>query len=320
MVPNLSSSSKRQARWINVVRPASKSCPPPLSAASNQVAQIGKKSRNRQGKLAIRQQLGNFAVMDDAQAGRWEKAIAALHALHIYGAAALASFGFVVARWLRFEPGPWAGLWFAGALFAYNIDRLARDPADAINVPRRVGQFARLRKISAALAAAALLALIVIPMLQRDWLLLALVTAGALFCAAYSVAIMGPQTQGYSTAEDIPRSHRRDRQPARAAVVATRASRKCNRVRLRTRRSVVLDFFNAPPPFFWEKRGAPHKKNNPPPPPAGGGGKTPAVRLVCFGPPWGFGGGWGRSLPPPSSARFWGLSPRGGERGKIEII
>jgi 4-hydroxybenzoate polyprenyltransferase len=118
--------------------------------------------------------------------------------MHIYGAAALASFGFVVARWLRFEPGPWAGLWFAGALFAYNIDRLARDPADAINVPRRVGQFARLRKISAALAAAALLALIVIPMLQRDWLLLALVTAGALFCAAYSVAIMGPRLK------DIP--------------------------------------------------------------------------------------------------------------------
>ena len=137
----------------------------------------------------MRQRLGNFAVMDDTQACRWENALAALHTLHIYGATAFASFGFVLARWLRFEPGPWAGLWFAGALFAYNIDRLARDPADAINMPRRVEHVARLRKISTLLAAGALLALILVPTLQGAWLLLALVTAGARCCAAYSGVI-----------------------------------------------------------------------------------------------------------------------------------
>ena len=191
MVANLSLSSKRQIQWINVVRPASKPCPPPLVTASSQVAQIGKKSCNRQGKPATSQRLVHFPGMDDAQPGRWKNAISALHVLHIYGATALASFGFVVAIWLRFDPAPWAGLWFAGSLFAYNIDRLARDPADAINVPRRAKDAAHLGKYSAALAAAALLALILVPLLRRDWLLLSLVVAGALVCAAYSVALFG---------------------------------------------------------------------------------------------------------------------------------
>jgi len=115
----------------------------------------------------------------------------ALHALHLYGAAGLAVFGWALGWLLAIEPGHWLPLWFCGALLIYNTDRLRRDPADALNLPARTAASARWRtasQITLALAAAVLLGL---PVWRREWLTLGLVLGGGIFSLGYSLPILG---------------------------------------------------------------------------------------------------------------------------------
>ncbi len=113
--------------------------------------------------------------------------VRALHALHIYGTAGIVALGWTLGQLLGFRCGTYMPLWLAGALFVYNIDRLKRDPADAINTPRRLEETARLRKLSVAIAAVAGVALLAIPIFTRDWLMLALAVAGGFVCLSYSI-------------------------------------------------------------------------------------------------------------------------------------
>jgi 4-hydroxybenzoate polyprenyltransferase len=116
---------------------------------------------------------------------------AAAHALHFYGAAAIALCGWAFSRLLGFACESYAPLWFAGALLVYNIDRLKHDPSDAVNTPLRQATVNRLRRISAAVIAAAALTLVGLPLLRGDWLLLALTVSGAVVCANYSLSPFG---------------------------------------------------------------------------------------------------------------------------------
>ena len=60
-----------------------------------------------------------------------------LIALCIYPALGIAAFGAAIA-WIA-ESGIWPGLglWFAGGLLVYNLDRGIGDPSDAENTPHR---------------------------------------------------------------------------------------------------------------------------------------------------------------------------------------
>ncbi len=118
-------------------------------------------------------------------------AAALLHALHLYGAAAIGAFGWGVCRLLDWDAAPWLPLWFCGALLIYNVDRLRRDPADALNVPQRDSATQRLRGASALTAALAAATLVALPMLRRDWVTLALVLGGTLVCLSYSIPLPG---------------------------------------------------------------------------------------------------------------------------------
>src|SRR5437870_1636047 len=115
------------------------------------------------------------------------KSLAAIETLHFYGAAGIVCFGWAMSRLLHFDCARYAALWFAGALLVYNIDRLKRDPADAINLPGRSERSARLRRVSAWIAAVSACVLAAIPVAMRDWLVLALTTAGGFVCVNYSV-------------------------------------------------------------------------------------------------------------------------------------
>jgi 4-hydroxybenzoate polyprenyltransferase len=117
--------------------------------------------------------------------------LAAIQSLGIFPAIGIVSFGWALSRLLHFQCARYAPLWFAGALLVYNVDRLKRDPADAINIPRRSERNARLRRAGAAIAAASACALIAIPLAMRDWLVLALTLAGACTCLNYSIPVFG---------------------------------------------------------------------------------------------------------------------------------
>lgn len=116
---------------------------------------------------------------------------AAANALHFYGAGAIVLCGWAFSRLLQFDCKPYAPLWFAGALLVYNIDRLKHDPSDAVNTPIRCATAKRLRRFSAAVITVAALVLVGLPLLRRDWLLLALTVSGSLVCANYSLSPLG---------------------------------------------------------------------------------------------------------------------------------
>lgn len=120
-----------------------------------------------------------------------KRSLAAIEALNLYGAAGIVSFGWALGWLLRFDVARYLPLWFAGALLVYNVDRLKHDPADAINVPARVKNSLGLRRVSIVLAGVSAGVLIVVPVMQRDWLLLALAMAGAIICLNYSVPVRG---------------------------------------------------------------------------------------------------------------------------------
>jgi 4-hydroxybenzoate polyprenyltransferase len=73
----------------------------------------------------------------------------------------------------------------------YNADRVASDPADAVNIPQRAAAIGRLRGASLAIFFAATAVLLGLPILRRDWLTLALVVSGGLFCLNYSRPLFG---------------------------------------------------------------------------------------------------------------------------------
>ena len=114
-----------------------------------------------------------------------------LHALHIYGAAGLAAFGWAMGWLLEIDARPWLPLWFCGGLLIYNADRLRRDPADAVNVPARTAASARYRTASLIALTLAALVLIGLPVARREWLTLALVLGGGVGTLGYSIPILG---------------------------------------------------------------------------------------------------------------------------------
>jgi len=115
----------------------------------------------------------------------------AIHTLSLYGAAAIASYGWALGRLLHFPTRPYLPLWFAGALFVYNIDRLKADPSDKVNTPRRYRESLRLRPAGALAAALAACALILLPIFSRDWVSLLLTAGGGIVCLSYSVPFLG---------------------------------------------------------------------------------------------------------------------------------
>jgi 4-hydroxybenzoate polyprenyltransferase len=119
------------------------------------------------------------------------RAAGAFQALHIYGAVGIASFGWGLCRLLRFDAVEFVPLWFAGGLFAYNLDRLRLDPADAINTPDRARRSGILRFASGALAGGAIGVLVVLPLLRRQPILALAVALGTLVATWYSVPILG---------------------------------------------------------------------------------------------------------------------------------
>ncbi len=112
-------------------------------------------------------------------------------AVQIYGAAGIAAFGWAICALLGWDAAPWLPLWFSSALLIYNIDRLRRDPADALNTPLRAAASIRLRWLSAVVALAAGVALLAIPIWRRDWLTFGLAAGGALVSVQYSVPLLG---------------------------------------------------------------------------------------------------------------------------------
>ena len=114
-----------------------------------------------------------------------------LQTLSFYGAMAIASFGWALGRLLGFPTGSYLPLWCAASLFVYNVDRLKSDPADSVNIPRRHRESLRLRGFAAAVAIASGVALLLIPLLERDWMTLALAAGGGAVCFNYSVPLFG---------------------------------------------------------------------------------------------------------------------------------
>jgi 4-hydroxybenzoate polyprenyltransferase len=128
----------------------------------------------------------------DCEAGSWlKRAGRTLQALSIYGALGIASFGWALSRLLHFEGVRYEPLWLFSALFIYNVDRLKADPADSINTPLRLKSTSGLRQMNRAVAALSAMGLVAAPLLERDWLMLLLTTAGSVFCINYSVPLLG---------------------------------------------------------------------------------------------------------------------------------
>jgi 4-hydroxybenzoate polyprenyltransferase len=121
-----------------------------------------------------------------------------MHALHLYGAAGIAVFGWSVARWAGFSSGILLPLWLAGALVVYNLDRLKKDPADALNTPERVRCHGMLRSWSWFLAAAGAAVLLGWPVWLRNTPLLILTALAIPVALSYSFPLFGARLK------DIP--------------------------------------------------------------------------------------------------------------------
>ena len=117
--------------------------------------------------------------------------LASLHALSIYVAAGITSFGWALCHFAGWDATPWLPLWFCAALLIYNADRLWSDPADAWNLPLRTAASTRLKRIASALAVLAAIVLTVLPIVRRDWITLALTLGGALVSLNYSRPLLG---------------------------------------------------------------------------------------------------------------------------------
>lgn len=114
-----------------------------------------------------------------------------LQTLSFYGAGGIMAFGWVLSRLLHFDCGTFAPLWFFGAVFIYNLDRLKSDPADPINIPERSSASTQLRNCSIFTAGIALAALVAIPFLKGKPWLLPITAGGGLVCVNYSLPLLG---------------------------------------------------------------------------------------------------------------------------------
>lgn len=114
-----------------------------------------------------------------------------LHTLSIYGALGIVAFGWGIGQLFNWEVGQWMPYWFCAALLIYNADRLRRDPADALNIPLREAASARLRILSYIVLVTSGLVLLMLPIVQRDWLTLVLILGGGLVSLNYSIPLFG---------------------------------------------------------------------------------------------------------------------------------
>lgn len=114
-------------------------------------------------------------------------AIEAFESLFFYGASGIVALGYYINSVASAAVGYYPILWFCGGLLVYNVDRFIPDPADRINAPRR----AHLAKTRLVIIGAALLALLLAPILHGDWVTLGAVTVGLVGAPFYSVAIPG---------------------------------------------------------------------------------------------------------------------------------
>ncbi len=121
-----------------------------------------------------------------------------MQTLSVYGAAAIASFGWALGKLLHFETARYIPLWFSAALFVYNVDRIRSDPADSVNIPRRHRESIRLRGVATGVVIGSGCALVLIPLLTQDWMTLGLAVCGSAVCLNYSVPLLG------SRLKDIP--------------------------------------------------------------------------------------------------------------------
>jgi 4-hydroxybenzoate polyprenyltransferase len=122
---------------------------------------------------------------------RLGEALRPLHALHLYGAAGIAAFGWSLARRAGFAPGRLLPLWLAGALVVYNLDRLRRDPADLENTPERVKWHGLLRGWSWLLAACGVFVLVLWPLCMGNGALLLLTALALVLSLSYSFPLLG---------------------------------------------------------------------------------------------------------------------------------
>jgi hypothetical protein len=113
------------------------------------------------------------------------------HALSLYVATGITSFGWALSKLAGWDARPWLPLWFCAALLVYNVDRLQKESADSLNVPRRTALSARLRGLNLTLIATASVVLLCLPAVRGDWRTLALVIAGAIVCLNYSRPLLG---------------------------------------------------------------------------------------------------------------------------------
>ena len=114
-----------------------------------------------------------------------------LHALSIYVAAGITSFGWALCHFAGWDATPWLPLWFCAALLIYNADRLWSDPADLWNLPQRTAASIQLRGLAAVLTVVAAIVLTILPIVRRDWITLALTLVGALVSLNYSRPLLG---------------------------------------------------------------------------------------------------------------------------------
>jgi len=114
-----------------------------------------------------------------------------LRALNLFPAVGIMLFGVTLWRLLGIDAWHWAPYWLCGGLVVYNADRLRHDSADLHNNPARYQRQARYRLASTALAAGAGLALLLLPIAERDWAALAMVLGGSLGSLSYTFPLLG---------------------------------------------------------------------------------------------------------------------------------
>ena len=158
--------------------------PPSQTAVSREIRR--ERSSFRSGKRANGPAAG---LLPDT--GAPAAPLHAVHALHLYGALGIAAFGWSLGRWAGFSSTRLLPLWLAGALVVYNLDRLKRDPADAINIPHRAAQHERLRAWSVVLAALGAIVLLLWPIWLGSPALLLLTALAIPLSLSYSFPVFG---------------------------------------------------------------------------------------------------------------------------------
>ena len=163
-------------RWQTIVTAVAAVLPQALAKEINPL--LAPKKRRRRRGLATR-----------SRAVRWT--VEWLHALHLYGAIAVAAFGAALCSIFGWDHSSWFTYWFLGALFIFNVDRAWPDPADEINVPKRKAITGGKRMVSWLVASTAAYFLVYLPFRLGDWVTLVAAVIGGIVCLSYSIPIFG---------------------------------------------------------------------------------------------------------------------------------